>query len=33
VNLITQGIEQRSVLLRLQTAVPAGPGARVQGAL
>ena len=33
VDLITQGIEQRSVLLRLQTAVPAGPGARVQGAL
>ncbi len=33
VDLITQGIEQRSVLLRLQTAVPAGPGARAQGAL
>jgi len=33
VDLITQGIEQRSVLLRLQTAVPAGPGARKQGAL
>ena len=33
VDLITQGIEQRSVLLRLQTAVPAGPGARTQGAL
>jgi hypothetical protein len=33
VDLINQGIDQRSVLLRLQTAVPAGPAARVQGAI
>ena len=34
VRLINQGLEQRSVLLRLRTASPAGPGvARAQGAL
>jgi len=34
VRLINQGLEQRSVLLRLRTASPAGPGsARTQGAL
>jgi len=34
VQLINQGLEQRSVLLRLRTASPAGPGpARTQGAL
>lgn len=34
VQLISQGLEQRSVLLRLRTAVPAGPGLqRTQGAL
>jgi hypothetical protein len=34
VQLINQGLEQRSVLLRLRTAIPAGPGpARLQGAL
>jgi len=34
VQLINQGLEQRSVLLRLRTAGPAGPGsARTQGAL
>jgi hypothetical protein len=34
VQLINQGLEQRSVLLRLRTAVPAGPGPqRTQGAL
>lgn len=34
-DLITQGIEQRSVLTRLRTAMPAGPAtaARVQGVL
>ncbi len=30
---INQGLEQRSVLLRLRTASPAGPAARAQGAL
>lgn len=34
VQLINQGLEQRSVLLRLRTAIPAGPGpVRTQGAL
>ena len=34
VQLIKQGLQQRSVLLRLRTASPAGPGsARTQGAL
>lgn len=33
VQLINQGLEQRSVLLRLRTASPAGPAARAQGAL
>ena len=34
VQLITQGLEERSVLLRLRTAIPAGPGpVRTQGAL
>jgi hypothetical protein len=34
VHLIDQGMDQRSVLLRLRTAVPAGPSpARTQGAL
>ncbi|PYO76359.1 MAG: hypothetical protein DMD67_08800, partial [Gemmatimonadetes bacterium] len=33
VQLISQGLEQRSVLLRLRTASPAGPAARAQGAL
>ena len=34
VELITQGLEQRSVLLRLRTANPAGPGPmRTEGAL
>jgi len=34
VRLINQGLEQRSVLLRLRTTSPAGPGsARTQGAL
>jgi len=34
VQLINQGLEQRSVLLRLRTAIPAGPGPmRTQGAL
>ncbi|PYO81166.1 MAG: hypothetical protein DMD65_13335 [Gemmatimonadetes bacterium] len=34
VQLINQGLDQRSVLLRLQTAIPAGPGpVRTQGAL
>jgi hypothetical protein len=34
VQLINQGLEQRSVLLRLRTTSPAGPGsARTQGAL
>jgi hypothetical protein len=34
VRLINQGLEQRSVLLRLRTAIPAGPGpASMQGAL
>jgi len=34
VQLINQGLEQRSVLLRLRTANPAGPGpVRTQGAL
>jgi hypothetical protein len=34
VQLINQGLEQRSVLLRLRSAVPAGPGpVRTQGAL
>jgi len=34
VQLINQGLEQRSVLLRLRTASPSGPGvARAQGAL
>src|SRR6266702_5415720 len=34
VQLINQGLEQRSVLLRLRTANPAGPGpVRAQGAL
>ncbi len=34
VQLITQGLEQRSVLLRLRTASPSGLGAaRTQGAL
>ena len=33
-QLINQGLEQRSVLLRLRTANPAGPGpVRAQGAL
>jgi len=33
VQSINQGLEQRSVLLRLRTASPAGPAARAQGAL
>lgn len=33
IQLINQGLEQRSVLLRLRTASPAGPAARAQGAL
>jgi hypothetical protein len=33
VQLINQGLEQRSVLLRLRTASPSGPAARAQGAL
>ena len=34
VQLITQGLDERSVLLRLRTAIPAGPGpVRMQGAL
>ena len=34
VQLINQGLDQRSVLLRLRTAIPAGPGpVRTQGAL
>ena len=33
VQLINQGLEQRSVLLRLRTATPAGPSARAQGVL
>lgn len=34
VQLIDQGLEQRSVLLRLRSVIPAGPGpARTQGAL
>ena len=34
VQLINQGLDQRSVLLRLRTAIPAGPGpVRAQGAL
>jgi len=34
VGLINQGLDQRSVLLRLRTAIPAGPGpVRTQGAL
>ena len=34
VQLITQGLDERSVLLRLRTAIPAGPGpVRTQGAL
>lgn len=33
VQLINQGLEQRSVLLRLRTASPAGSAARAQGAL
>ena len=34
VQLINQGLDQRSVLLRLRTAIPAGPGAAgTQGAL
>jgi len=33
VQSINQGLEQRSVLLRIRTASPAGPAARAQGAL
>ena len=34
VQLIQQGLEQRSVLLRLRSAIPAGPGpVRTQGVL
>ena len=33
VQSINQGLEQRSVLLRLRTTSPAGPAARAQGAL
>ncbi|HEV2751784.1 MAG TPA: hypothetical protein VGV12_14780 [Gemmatimonadales bacterium] len=33
VQLINQGLEQRSVLLRLRTATPAAPTARAQGVL
>ena len=33
VQSINQGLEQRSVLLRLRTASPAGPAARAQGVL
>lgn len=33
VRLINQGLEQRSVLLRLRTATPAGPSTRGQGVL
>jgi hypothetical protein len=32
-NLIAQGLEQRGVLPRLRTAIPAGPGLSTQGAL
>jgi hypothetical protein len=32
-ELITQGLEQRSVLPRLRSAIPAGPAVRPQGAL
>lgn len=32
-DLITQGLEQRSVLPRLRSAIPAGPAVRPQGAL